>query len=255
MKKRIVCILSLMAFIFSMTLTAFATTGMVTEVDNEIEKIIRPTGLSYGDFVRFAELAGKERSAVNKDMQNAGMSDGKEIPVVGYRQKNNADATKVYVVNAVKLTGPNGVDSLGNNKWIVRLKYDGYNDDNCFQEVCYADFVVSTLKYAWDKINQSTKVPEGCPFSDEYEGTKMYGPCWYYYGLFDDNTHNICGYALAERINRWAKSDDLRYDSASGNLVPGSHNQFLPAGMTHNGVQYTGSYLEPSADDFLETHK
>ena len=255
MKKRIVCILSVMAFIFSMTLTAFATPGMVTEVDNEFEKVVRPAGLSYSDFARLAELAGKERSAVNKDMQNAGMSDGKEIPVVGYRYMRNADASKVYVVNAVKLSGPNGIDSLGNNKWIVRLKYEGYTDDTAFNEVCYADFVISTLKYAWDKKNQVTKVPEGLPFTNEFDGTKQYGPCWYYYGLFDDNTHNICGYALAERINRWPSASDLRYDNASGNLVPGTHNQFLPAGMTNNGVQYTGAYAEPSADNFLDTHK
>lgn len=128
---------------------------------------------------------------------------------------------QVKVVNAVK---------YNNNKniWIVRLKY-GIGD-----EVEYADFVLTTLAYAKDS-NSDTII--SLPFKTIEEGCEIYGPKWYYYGIYDDTNHNSCGFIVAERIKRWSKWSDLNF-----------------TGKNKKGINYYGNYNEECSENFLEEH-
>lgn len=124
------------------------------------------------------------------------------------------------VVNATRYNG-------SNNTWIARLQFDGADQ-------CAADFVLTTFPYSWDS---ATETVTSLPFKNVEEGTAMYGPCWYYFGLFDDATHQSCGFALAERIKRWPSWTDMTF-----------------SGQTSRGVHYTGAYTAPSDNAFIEAH-
>ena len=65
----------------------------------------------------------------------------------------------------------------------------------------------------------------------------MYGPSWYYFGLFDDVTHNICGFAIAERLRRWPAWDDMTF-----------------SGVTKRNIGYSGTYTENPRYSFIEEH-
>ena len=125
------------------------------------------------------------------------------------------------IVNATKYNG-------SNTTWIVRLNFGDGGDQ------CAADFVITCLPYSWDSVKLQ---PTSLPFGNVEEGTAMYGPCWYYFGLFDDVNHNSCGFAIAERIKRWPDWDDLTF-----------------SGVTYRGVGYSGSYLEANDQAFIEKH-
>lgn len=125
------------------------------------------------------------------------------------------------VVNATRYNGNNVV-------WIARLHFGEGGDQ------CAADFVLTTIPYSWDK---ATERVTSLPFKDVAEGTNIYGPCWYYFGLFDDATNQSCGFAIAERIKRWPDFNDLTF-----------------SGVTSRGVAYTGSYTSASSESFIEDH-
>lgn len=125
------------------------------------------------------------------------------------------------IVNAQEYKG-------SNNTWVVRLDFGDKQDR------CEGDFIISFWPYACDK---ATKKVISLPFKDLKDGTTLFGPCWYYFGIFDENTHNLCGFAIAERIKRWPLWDDLTY-----------------FGRTYRGVYYDGNYNEPSNENFIENH-
>ena len=134
---------------------------------------------------------------------------------------SDATGKPAYVVNATKF---NGSDTT----WIVRMAFG-----NSTYEAA-ADYVLTLVPYSFDTV--AGKVTS-LPFKDIQEGTELYGKNWYYFGLFDKVTHNICGYAIAERIKRWPRWDDLTFN-----------------GITHRNVGYTGSYTEPCSSMFLVEH-
>ena len=146
----------------------------------------------------------------------------------------NVRGKQARIVNATKYNG-------SNTTWIVRLNF---GDDG---NQCAGDFVVNVYPYSWDLATQRVAA---LPFEGEADkgGTAKFGPCWYYFGLFDDVSHQICGFAVAERINRWPNWDDQRFDSAIAN----QGTQF--PGTTFRGVRYTGAYPEISSLSFVEDH-
>lgn len=123
------------------------------------------------------------------------------------------------IINAQKY---NGSDTT----WVARLYFGDEGDQ------CAADFAITTIPYSWDTVKLMVT---SLPFADTAEGTKMYGPCWYYFGVFGTRDHQSCGFGLAERIKRWPEWYDRTF-----------------SGVTHRGVGYTGSYAEESNVDFLE---
>lgn len=137
--------------------------------------------------------------------------------------------------------------------WIVRLAFGNGNDESACN--CAGDFVLTTYPYQWDAVELKAK---GLPFSSYEEGTAMFGPCWYYFGVFDDKTHQSCGYVVAERINRWPNWTDLRFDN--GPLVTtatGAVDQIGNRGnrgTTARGMHYSGAYTEESSEAFIEKH-
>ena len=133
-------------------------------------------------------------------------------------QQNSKQA---IIVNATRYNG-------SSTTWIVRLAFGGSEYTNA------ADYVLNVLPYSWD-ANTNTVV--SLPFKSIEEGTTMYGSSWYYFGVFDDINHNICGFVVAERINRWPAWNDLKF-----------------SGVNKRGIGYTGSYTEPCSDSFIESH-
>lgn len=125
------------------------------------------------------------------------------------------------IVNATRYNG-------SNTTWVARLNFGDGGDQ------CAADFVLTVIPYSWDSVKLSVT---SLPFSNVEEGTAKFGPCWYYFGLFDDATHQSCGFAIAERIKRWPNWDDLTF-----------------SGVTYRGVSYTGSYTEGCDSAFIEKH-
>lgn len=153
-------------------------------------------------------------TVVTKNPTSMSYKDLERLTVIA----SNVRGKQAKIVNATRYNG-------SNTTWIVRLFF-------AQGDQCAADFVVNVLPYSWDTQRQ---VVTSLPFKDAEEGTAMYGPCWYYFGLFDDATHQSCGFALAERIKRWPGTYDLTF-----------------SGFTHRGVGYTGSYPTASEDDFME---
>ncbi len=133
----------------------------------------------------------------------------------------DATGKQAYIVNATKY---NGSDST----WIVRLAFGNGTYENG------ADYVITLLPYSSD-VNTQQVV--SLPFKDIAEGTEIYGTSWFYFGLFDNDTHNICGYGLAERIKRWPRWDDLSF-----------------TGTSKRKNTYTGSYTEVCNSMFLADH-
>lgn len=133
----------------------------------------------------------------------------------------NVRGKQARIVNATRYNGSNTV-------WVVRLNFGEAGDQ------CAADFIVNVYPYSWDSKTQSVT---SLPFANAEEGTAKFGPCWYYFGLFDDVTHQSCGFALAERIKRWPNWTDASF-----------------SGITYRGVGYTGSYAEGCDVAFMEKH-
>ena len=127
---------------------------------------------------------------------------------------------QVKVVNATKYNN-------NDNVWVVRLKF-GNGDD-----VQFSDFVLTTLPYAKDSNDKVISLP----FNTIEEGCELYGPKWYYFGIYDNATHNSCGFIIAERIKRYSKWMDLSFN-----------------GQNKKGINYYGTYNEECSEDFLEEH-
>lgn len=125
------------------------------------------------------------------------------------------------IVNAVRYNG-------SNTTWVVRLNFGEAGDQ------CAADFVITTYPYG---RNPKTQEINTLPFGNVEEGTAYFGPCWYFFGVFDDVTHNSCGFCVAERIKRWPDWKDLSF-----------------SGVTARGVGYTGSYPQ-TCDEFVADHQ
>ena len=132
-----------------------------------------------------------------------------------------ATGKQATIVNATRF---NGSDTT----WIVRLAYG----DSAYENA--GDYVLTVFPYSWDTVAGQVV---SLPFKNKEEGTALYGSSWYYFGLFDDVTHNICGFAVAERIKRWPRWDELSF-----------------SGVTYRKIGYPGSYTEPCSYQFIEEH-
>ena len=137
-------------------------------------------------------------------------------------------ATNTYgkqsrVVNATRYNG-------SATTWVVRLEV------GTGEEKTTADYILNVAPYSRDlATNKIVSVPANGNIS---EGVAIYGPSWFYFGVFDDDSrHDICGFMVAERIRRYSAWGDLRFN-----------------GTNKRGITYTGSYTEPCSSNFLESH-
>ena len=131
-----------------------------------------------------------------------------------------ANGKQASIVNATRYNG-------SNTTWIVRLCYG-----NTYENA--ADYVLTVIPYSWDTVQGKVV---SLPFANIEEGKTMYGPSWYYFGLFDDVSHNICGFAIAERLRRWPAWDDMTF-----------------SGITKRNIGYSGTYSEKPRYSFIEEH-
>ena len=195
--KKVISLVLAMSFVFASVFAANAASFSQSGATKT------PTAISYRDFKRLVEPT--------KD------KDGKEVPSVVEKVRGK----KASIVNAVRYNG-------SNTTWIVRLSFGEAGDQ------CAADFVVTCYPYSRDPKTQTIT---SLPFTTVKEGTAIYGPCWYYFGLFDDIMHDSCGFAVCERIKRWPDWKDLSF-----------------SGSTKRGVYYSGSYAEGNDTAFIENH-
>ena len=174
----------------------------------------RLTRVSLADINRIVEVTDKVR--------------GQNVPE-GYKSIKNADSgNKSRIINAQRLS---------NTEWVIRLSYEDGDQ-------CESDFYVSALDYSYDR--ESGKITS-LPFDERniQTGTELYGPCWYYVGVFADNDPNtVCGILLFQRINerRWPLRTDLSYSGSTGKLEKGTYHTV------------TGSYTQPCSDTFVEAN-
>lgn len=135
----------------------------------------------------------------------------------------DTNGKQARIVNATRYNG-------SSTTWIVRL------DVGTGEEKTSADYVLNVVPYKKDTLtNQILEVPANGKAAD---GVPIYGPSWYYFGVYDDSAnHNLCGFVVAERIHRFASWKDLNF-----------------SGTNKRGISYTGSYTEESKVNFLETH-
>ena len=132
---------------------------------------------------------------------------------------SNSSGKQAKILNATKING-------SNTTWAMRICYDNYENA--------ADYVVNVLPYS---IEVSSGKVLSLPFNSIEEGTKLYGKSWYYFVVYDNADKSICGYAIAERIRRYPKKKD---------------NTF--SGKTKRNIEYSGVYLEPMSDTFINDH-
>lgn len=136
-------------------------------------------------------------------------------------------ATNTYgkqsrIINATRYNG-------SATTWIVRLEV------GTGEEKTTSDYVLNVAPYSKDMAtNQIVSVPANGKIE---EGVAIYGPSWFYFGVFDNTKHDLCGFMVAERIRRYSAWSDLRFN-----------------GTNKRGIAYTGSYTENSSSNFLESH-
>ena len=134
----------------------------------------------------------------------------------------DTNGKQARIVNATRYNG-------SNTTWVVRLEV-GTGEDKTS-----ADYVLNVVPYSKDVLtNQIVSVPANGKAAD---GVAIYGPSWYYFGVFDEGSHNLCGFMLAERIKRFSAWKDLSF-----------------TGKNKRGIDYVGSYTEESKVNFLESH-
>lgn len=223
MKKRIISLLLAVSFVLASALNTFAASAVsiapnrsrVVDIKKDGTVIgqktvyddLRPTAITYKDLRQLVKIVKK-------------VYPNKDYKIINARPYNNDPST-----------------------WIVRLHCDFENSKDNF---CQGDFVINVLDYHFDATSfKLTSLADlygingtmdlGSP--ELKSACKLYGPCWYYFGLFDDAYHDICGFGLAQRIKRWPTWDDLTFN-----------------GSTYDGKYYTGSYTEKSDMNFLENH-
>ena len=132
---------------------------------------------------------------------------------------SNSSGKKAKILNATKVNG-------SNTTWAMRICYDDYENA--------ADYIVNVLSYS---IDVSSGKVLSLPFSSVEEGVKLYGKSWFYFVVYDNADKSICGYAIAERIRRYPSKKD---------------NTF--SGTTKRNIEYSGVYLEPMSDTFINEH-
>ena len=125
-----------------------------------------------------------------QDVLNENVVGGKQLGKV----ESVPSGTEVRIINAKQ---------LASNEWVIRVDADG-------QQTFKGDYYVFTREYVCNE--------EGLPFNVPTlaTDTAKYGPAWFYCGLFDDTgSHDIIGYAIAQRIKRWPMWEDLAYTTGS----------------------------------------
>ena len=173
--------------------------------------------ISLADVNRIVGVAGSERTGATDAL----------LPE-GYRTtRNNQSQNTARIINAQRLSS---------NEWMIRLAYtDG--------DYCEADFYVSEKPYKYDREkNQIVSMP----FEDSKEGhawatANLFGPCWYYVGVFNKQNPNIVDCLLFyQRINerRWPARADLNYSGTTG------------FNSEYHAVN--GRYSQPCSDTFVE---
>lgn len=135
----------------------------------------------------------------------------------------NTYGKQARVINATRYNG-------SATTWVVRLEVGSG------EEKTTADYILNVAPYSRDlATNKIVSVPAN---GSVEEGVAIYGPSWFYFGIFDDESrHDICGFMVAERIRRYSAWSDLRFN-----------------GTNKRGITYTGSYTEPCSSNFLESH-
>lgn len=184
-----------------------------------------PVSLSYIDFRRLVE----DQKGPNNTVLGNVATKFKMDPTG--KAKLGKQAT---ILNAVRYNG-------SATNWIIRIGFEnGTNEsgEKVFNNV--GDYAITVYPYARDpKTDEITTLP----FRNDDEANAYFARAndvnrsWFYFGLFDDVDHNSCGFAVAERIKRWADWKDLSF-----------------SGTTGRGVHYAGSYTEGSSPNFLNEH-
>ena len=166
-----------------------------------------------------------------QDVLNENVVGGKQLGKV----ESVPSGTEVRIINAKQ---------LASNEWVIRVDADG-------QQTFKGDYYVFTREYVCNE--------EGLPFNVPTlaTDTAKYGPAWFYCGVFDDSgSHEIIGYAIAQRIKRWPMWEDLVYTTGSEHesLQP---NGTAQAAASRRGISLpyiVGSYDGPSEKDWLANH-
>lgn len=166
-----------------------------------------------------------------QDVLNENVVGGKQLGKV----ESVPSGTEVRIINAKQ---------LASNEWVIRVDADG-------QQTFKGDYYVFTREYVCNE--------EGLPFNVPTlaTDTAKYGPAWFYCGVFDDSgSHEIIGYAIAQRIKRWPMWEDLVYTTGSEHesLQPNGTAQAAAARRGISLPYIVGSYDGPSEKDWLANH-
>lgn len=205
--KKLLSIVMALCLVLSMSLTAFAshegrryTQGEVTYVDT--------ASIDLKDLQRLVDVS------INN--VTIDQNDGK----TGWEKVQSHKETGASIINAKKL-------NQAGTEWVIRIydKYaekaltEGTKDEELASypldqlQNYNGDYYVSLRPYYWNNVKLEV---ENAPNKND---NKTYGPSWFYCGLFDDDTHRITGYAVAQRIKRWPGMLDLDFTGKKWNSV------------------------------------
>lgn len=224
--KKIISLMLVASFVCASVFSVNAASSTISISGGA--KVKTPVSLSYVDFKRLVE----DQKGPNGTVLGNVATKFKMDPTG--KAKLGKQAT---VLNAVRYNG-------SATNWIIRIGFDaGKNEsgEQIFNNV--GDYAITVYPYARDpKTDEITTLP----FRSDDEANAyfakagdLYGTnrSWFFFGLFDEVDHNSCGFAVAERIKRWADWKDLSF-----------------SGTTGRGVHYAGSYTEGSSQNFLNEH-
>ena len=231
--KKLLSIVIALCLVLAMSLTAFAskegrryTQGDVTYVDT--------ASIDLNDLQRLEDVVNNVAVGEWDKVQTHKDSGAK---IINAKKLNQAGTEWVirlydkYAEQALK-DGVKG-DELGNYPTDQLQNYNG-------------DYYVSVRPYYW---NNKKLMAENIPSNAD---TQTYGPSWFFCGLFEDTTHKMTGYAVAQRIKRWPAMDDLSFSgrrwNASGDVLGATWQTNAtvdyPVSLNRqtNGVNYPEGY-------------
>lgn len=134
--------------------------------------------------------------------------------------------------------------------FVIRMEFGERGKDDTICE----DFFITPASYTRDETDKAD-IQYYIGSDKVYtanEMVKLYGPSCFYFGVFDDNTHDICGFGIAERIKRWPEWSDLSYKPDE--FCFKDSNIFSRFTSFANSIGDNFTYNEKSSQSFVEEH-
>ena len=225
--KKLLSIVIALCLVLAMSLTTFASKAGRKYTQNGID-YVETASVTLADLKRLEDVING-----NQALGLSGVS------------KDNLDKQQDHTNSGAHIINAKALNSAG-TEWAIRIQDGSESTGN--KQNYNGDYYVSLRPYYWNNVTQEVvNAPSGAD-------TQSYGPSWFYCGLFEDGSHNITGFAVAQRIKRWSGWNDLSFAGRKWNPQRDVLGVTDGWNVEQTGDLVSGYYTEPSSDTFLADH-